>query len=172
MAKRPIFIPSITGDFLVISQPIVFEWVAGMAESQKQKRIDALHQAAHQNSRDITKILEVSTKSRDELGVALSAFNLMITTKKKSKTFSVECAYQSSKFFTSGIQYLDLLDVSSREAKKDIRLKQSGLIQCFRFYGDEWPINPVTAFYDWLYINALNNKPEYHELLNSIQKSL
>ena len=64
MAKRPIFIPSITGDFLVISQPIVFEWVAGMAESQKQKRIDALHQAAHQNSRDITKILEVSTKSK------------------------------------------------------------------------------------------------------------
>lgn len=166
MAKRPIFIPQNTGDFLVKSAFVNFEWFAGMAVSQKQKSIDSLHAAASKQIPQISKVLEVSTKSKNELGVALSAFNLMITTRKKSRIFSVECAYQSSKFFNSGVQYIDLLDVSSREAKKDIRLKQSGLVQSFIFYGDIWPINPVTAFYDWLYVNALKNKPEYHDLLD------
>jgi hypothetical protein len=164
MAIRPVFVPKTQGDFLVVAEKINFLWFAGMATSQKQKSIDSLHEAARAKI-GAEKILEVSSKSRDELGVALSAFNLMIVTKKRGRTFSVECAYQSSKVFAGGEQYLDLLDVSSREAKKDPRVKDSGRIYAFNFYGEEWPINPVTAFYDWLYVNALKNKPEYHNAL-------
>ena len=29
----------------------------------------------------------------------------------------------------------------------------------------EFPLNPPTYFYDWLYVNALNQHPEYHKKL-------
>lgn len=165
MAVRPVFLPKASGDFLVLAEKTSFTWFAGMAVSQKQKSIESLHQAAkHQFG--VSRLLEISSKSKDELGVALSAFNLMITTKKRARVFSVECAFQSSKVFANDVQYLDLLDVTSREAKKDLRIKESGGIKKFRFYGEEWPINPVTAFYDWLYVNALNNEPDYHSALD------
>lgn len=162
MATRPVYIPKVTGEFLVLANPIEFKWHAGMAVSQKQKSIDSLHDAAKHQIVGINNILEVSSKSKQSIGVKLSAFNLLITTKRYSRVFSVECAYQSSKVFESGKQYLDLLNSTSIEAKKDPRLKNSGRVISFRFYGQEWPITPLTAFYDWLYINALKNNPELH----------
>ena len=86
----------------------------------------------------------------------------------KGKQVSVECVFQSSKVFEGDIQYLDLLEVSSREAKKDSRLKSSGRVIAFRTYGKkdkEWGTEPITAYYDWLYVNALNLHTEFHEEL-------
>ncbi|UNU73301.1 hypothetical protein LU293_09600 [Moraxella nasovis] len=37
------------------------------------------------------------------------------------------------------------------------------------FYGSKWELNPTTAFYDWLYINALNQNKQYHHELLSYQ---
>ena len=69
--------------------------------------------------------------------------------------------------FENGGPFVDLLDVSSREAKKDIRLKDSGNLTGFRFFGKDFPLKPRTFFYDWLYINALNqNNPMKEEILN------
>lgn len=162
MASRPVYVPQYDGDFLVLAKSVDFTWHPGMAVSQKQKSIDSLHMAAKVQINNINNILEISSKSKQEIGVQLSAFNLMIKTKIKERVFSVECAYQSSKVFESGQQYIDLLDATSIEAKKDPRLKNSGRIVSFKFYGQEWPITPLTAFYDWLYVNALKNKPELH----------
>ena len=86
----------------------------------------------------------------------------------KGKQVSVECVFQSSKVFEGDIQYLDLLEVSSREAKKDSRLKSSGRVIAFRTYGKkdkEWGTEPITAYYDWLYVNALNQHTKFHEEL-------
>lgn len=116
MAIRPIFIPKFEGDFLVKTQNIDFEWFPGLSVSQKQKSIDSLHSAA-KKLEGVGKVLEISSKSKSELGIALSAFNLMIKS-AKGKRVSVECVFQSSKVFEGDIQYLDLLEVSSREAKK------------------------------------------------------
>ena len=58
-----------------------------------------------------------------------------------------------------------ILNVSSREAKKDERLKNSGNLLKFQFKGTEWALEPMTAFYDWLYINALNQNSAFHEQL-------
>ena len=83
---------------------------------------------------------------------------------------SVECVFQSSKVFEGDKQYLDLLKVSSREAKQDPRLKESGRLIAFRPNGKkdkEWGLNPLTAYYDWVYINALKQHEEYHEELLS-----
>lgn len=164
MAKRPVFIPNVFGSTLVETKMVDFEYHSGFAIVQKQKSILSLHQAINKTL-NIEKVLEISSKSKLELGVALSAFNLLMIDKKKHKKFSVECAFQSSKVFENAGPFLDLLDVTSREAKKDERLKTSGQLKKFSFYGIDWGLEPLTAFYDWLYINALNFNTQYHSEL-------
>lgn len=159
MAQRPIFIPS--DNPLVETKMIEFKYHSGFAISQKQKSIQSLHDNAKEQG--INNILEISSKSQEPLGVMLSAFNLMMTD-KSGLVYSVECAFQSSKVFEEG-QFKDLLYKSSYEAKKDERLKTSGKLLHFNFYGDIWKLNPLTAFYDWLYINALNQNTQYHDRL-------
>ena len=164
MATRPIYIPQSSGDFLGKTEMVELKFHSGFAVTQKQKSIDELHQAA-QTQLHLNQILEISSKSREPLGVALSAFNLMIDDKKANQKYSVECAFQSAKVFENGGAYTDLLNVSSREAKKDERLKNSGNLLKFQFKGTEWALEPMTAFYDWLYINALNQNSAFHEQL-------
>lgn len=162
MAKRPIYVPTISGPTFVKTHQIEFKWFPGMAVVQKQKSIESLHESA-KLLLGISSLLEISSKSKILLGVNLSAFNLMINTQKYNKSFSVESAFQSSKAFENGGPFLDLLDKSSREAKKDDRIQTSGRLKCFKFFGEEWGLEPQTAFYDWLYINALYKKAEYAE---------
>jgi hypothetical protein len=153
MATRPIFIPIIDGQAGVTMKMLEFKWHPGMAVSQKQKSIRELHATAL--AINIQPVLEISSKSESELGVRLSAFNLKVVTKVKHREFSVESAFQSSKVFERGGPYTDLLDVDSRQAKKDSRLKASGNLIGFKFFGKEYSLTPRTSFYDWLYINAL-----------------
>lgn len=162
MAERPVFAPVLSGPTLVRTWDISFTWSAGMSVKQAQKSIDSLHEAATRRMH-VGKVLEISSKSKDPKGVKLSAFNLMINTKKYNQTFSVECAYQSAKVFEHGGPYKDLREKTSREAKLDPRLKNSGRLVKFQFFEVDWPLEPKTAFYDWLYINALHNEPELAE---------
>lgn len=164
MAKRPIFLPKLNGEIGVTIEMVSFTWHSGFAKSQKQKSIEELHQSA--SVIGVAPILEISSKSEAELGVALSAFNLLITTKKYKSSFSVESAFQGSKVFEEGGPFKDLFSKSAREAKKDQRLKTSGNIVNFEFFGQVFPKDPKTAFYDWLYINALSQNLELaNELL-------
>jgi len=158
MAKRPLYQPRLDDQVGVIEHLIEFEWFPGMAVTQKQKSIRSLHEAAE--SLNISPALEISSKSEVETGVKLSAFNLMITTRRLGQCFSVEAAFQSSKVFEFGGPFIDLLQKPSKDAKKDIRLKESGNLIAFRFFGTEFPLFPKTMFYDWLYINALEQNEE------------
>lgn len=164
MAQRPLFISAEEGPALVRTKHVEFQWFPGMAVSQKQKSVDSLHAAALKLP-GISKVLEVSSKSREELGVALSAFNLTFTTVRHGRTLSVECAFQGSKVFEHGGPFVDMFDMTSREAKKDERLRSSGRLIGFRFFGTDWGLEPQTAFYDWLYINALKKQPSMTEQL-------
>lgn len=130
-----------------------------MAMSQSRKSIASLHTAA-QKQIEVREVLEISSKSPSELGVSLSAFNLMITTVKHEREFSLECAYQASKVFERGGPFVDLLNARSIDAKRDPRLTQHGQLIKFRFFGVDWSLQPRTAFYDWLYINALHKHPK------------
>ncbi len=161
MAVRPVFVPHEAGPFLVRTQLVEFVWSAGMAVSQKQKSVRALHAAAAMLN--IDNVLEVSSKSPHALGVALSAFNLSFTTKKSGRTLTVESAYQGSKVFENGGPFIDILTKPSIDAKRDERLRESGRLLKFCFFGDDWPLEPQTAFYDWVYLNALKT----HEQLGS-----
>ncbi len=162
MAKRPIYIVSENNEEYVTTKMIEFKWFPGMSKSQKQKSINSLHNAAQKLK--ISNILEVSSKSEIDLGVKLSAFNLMITTKNNKKKFSVETAFQSSKVFENGGPYLDLLEGTSMQAKKDERLKTSGNLKEFVFFNKRFAIKPRTLFYDWLYLNALHQNKELSKL--------
>jgi hypothetical protein len=166
MAKRPVFTPSLSGPLLVLTHHIEFQWFPGMAKSQSQKSIDSLHDNAKKQL-CLDQVLEISSKSKDELGVSLSAFNLMIRTVRHEREFSLECAYQASKVFERGGPFLDLLEMRSIDAKRDPRLNLHGRLIKFKFYGTEWDIVPRTAFYDWLYINTLHKHPTLaSEVLN------
>jgi len=128
-----------------------FEWYAGFSKTQAQKSIAALHRAAAQSG--VRSILEISSKSPTHIGVQLSAFNLIL--RYAGFTMSVECAFQGSKVFEKGGPYQDLYTMSSRDAKHDPRLTSSGRIIGFRLSDQDVPTQPVTAFYDWLYLTAL-----------------
>lgn len=158
MATRPIFVSQNAAAHYVLEVPIEFQWFPGMAASQKQKSIDSLHAAAKKRI-DVDRILEVSSKSREQLGVLLSAFNLLCPL-ASGRRVPVEVVYQASKRFERGGPFIDLLSGSSRDAKRDERLQASGRLLSFRLDGDDWPLEPRTAFYDWLYLTALRASPD------------
>lgn len=153
MAKRPVFVSKFEKGEIYKKIIIDFEWFPGFAVTQKQKSIKDLHAKTIEKYPDL-KLLEISSKSLDEIGVNLSAFNLMINT-KNNMTFSVETAFQASKVFELGGPFDDLYLKSSKEAKKDVRLRNSGKLIGFKYFNREFPIEPKTFFYNWLYINTL-----------------
>ena len=153
MANRPVYEVSLD-ESLFKCHNVDFVYFSGFSESQQRKSINSLHSAFLQ-MKDKSKILEISSKSEKDIGKRLSAFNLSFVT-KKGINITVESAFQASKVFENGGPYRDLLLVSSKNAKKDLRLKSSGHIISFKFDKRVFPIEPKTFFYNWLYINILN----------------
>lgn len=157
MAKRPVYVPTGDLDHLVDEVFVNFEWNPGFAPVQKKKNIVALHEAAL--AKGLSPLLEISTKSEELLGQRLSAFSLKIETDVGE--ISLEAAFQGSKIFKKGGPYTDIYYKNSRDAKKDPRLKESGSLTGFNYFGKEWPLIPETAFYDWLYLSTLRHHQEY-----------
>lgn len=166
MAIRPVFVSTTNfDDEILIKMNVDFEWFPGFSVSQKQKSIVSMHEQIKKKKPDY-RVLEISSKSSNDLGVQLSAFNLMIHTKNE-KSFSVESAFQGSKVFAEGGPFTDLLLKNSREAKKDGRLKSSGQLVSFKYLNRTFPLEPKTFFYNWLYINALSmNEDLAKKILN------
>lgn len=162
MAIRPIFVPKLSGDSLVSEINIEFDWHPGFSISQKRKSIESLHKEAVNIG--YSPILEISTKSYQEIGTALSAFNLKVDFKNGLRA-TVEQMYQGSKVFEKGGPYLDFYEKSGKQIKKDERLKKSGNLVGFNFFGMTWELEPKTAFYDWIYLHALNQS---HKLKSKI----
>jgi len=152
MAERPVFIPNPSAPGLVTEFSCQLEWHPGFAPIQKRKNIKALHESAALAG--YTPLLEVSTKSEEKLGQHLSAFHLKVPT-PTGRQIPLESAFQGSKVFERGGPYMDLHLADPRAAKRDERLRNSGALTGFDFEGVKFPLNPKTAFYDWLYAKAL-----------------
>ncbi len=161
MAKRPIFVPSNTPSELVKEVNVEFDWYSGFSITQKEKSIKSLHNSAKELG--LNSVLEISTKSPLLLGKELSAFNLPY--KFGSFAMVVEAAFQGSKVFENGGPFTDIYTFSGYEAKKDERLRGSGNLINFDLQGDMWELEPKTAFYDWIYINAIHQNPALGEQL-------
>ena len=161
MAQRPVYVP--------ISRPpfyqqvdVEFTYNPGFSPAQKRRNIDAIHQVFLRHSPDSTP-LEISSKSLNPLGVNLSAFNLKKRIGSLKIETSVENIYQGGKKFACGGPYTDLYYVSPKEAKRDERLQNSGLLKSFSFEGVDYPSEPQNGFYDWIYIQAIQENEEIGE---------
>lgn len=155
MAERPIFIPAPEDDVLVRELFLPIKWHSGFALVQKERNIEELHQVA--KARGYSPLLEISTKSKSERGRHMSAFYMTVPTKQHGR-IKLELAFQGSKVFERGGPFTDLYckgDKEIGEAKRDARLKQSGALKGFRFEGLDYPLEPKTTFYDWLYCSFL-----------------
>lgn len=152
MAERPIFVPRPQTRELVKEIFLRLAWSPGFASVQKEKNIEALHDAAGEAG--YRKVLEVSTKSDNKRGRHLSAFYLRVKSRRHGE-IPLECVFQGSKVFEGGGPFVDMYKMEAREAKKDPRLKESGRLIAFEFEGARWPLEPKTAFYDWLYTGSI-----------------
>jgi len=153
MAERPIFIPAPDSSELVKELPMRLVWNSGFAPVQKKKNIVALHASAARAG--YSPLLEISTKSEEKVGQRLSAFNLKVHSQMLG-TMPLELAFQGSKVFKRGGPYTDLYKaVDVRDAKRDLRLKESAPLESFTFEGFVFPLEPKTVFYDWLYVASL-----------------
>lgn len=143
---------------------VEFTWYMGMNWRMRQKSSHAMRDSIRISHPD-AKILEVSTKSGNyALGVALSAFNLRLN------DIPVENIFQSSKVFNDGGPYTDLLNIPPKDAKKDPRLQTADGIRkliSFNLHGKNFPTEPKSFFYDYLYISALDqNHTLREEIMN------
>lgn len=161
MESKPVFMPRVGSDNLVKTDMVRIERHVGFATRQKKKTLNDLHRIIKKKY-GFKNVLELSTKSGNKLSFPLSPYSLQITNDDGQK-YSVENAFQTSKVFEQGGPYLDLLTEKPRQARKDDRLISSGELTGYDYFGMEWGVQPLTTFYDWLYINALKQHPELHE---------
>ena len=159
MAKRPCYRPldKFVG-YKTVESP-EFKWNPGFAFSQKQKNVVALHDAIHRIDSS-AKILEISSKSLQPLGVSLSAFNLKFP--YGGAECSVESVFQASKVFDGGVgPFPELYSHDSREVRHHVQDASAGhRLLAFEFDGIRWDLEPKTAFFYQLYIKAILANPE------------
>lgn len=161
MATRPCYRPlgKFVGYRTVESAPFV--WAGGFAFSQKQKNVVSLHDAIHRIDPS-AKVLEISSKSLQPLGVSLSAFNLKFP--HNGAECSVESAFQASKVFEGVGPFPELYSHDSREVRHHVQAASAGhRLLAFEFDGVRWGLEPKTAFFYWLYIQALVANPQLAE---------
>lgn len=127
------------------------------------KSVASLHETAKREGYE--RVLEISSKG-NELGQRFSAFNLDYKRDEEGgKAYKIENIFQGSKVFERGGPYTDLYDKTPREAKKDKRLRNSGTLMGFDFFGEKFPLEPKTFFYDYIYINALLQDRDFSDNL-------
>lgn len=137
-----------------------FDWSPGMSRVVKEARIRALHESIRAEY-PTARILEVSTKSSSPLGVGLSAFNLRLPPAFGGGI--LESTYQSAKVYQNRQGDLftqqGLAALAPVLAKKGNSLHSDLTLAFFDFNGNQWPANPGSLFYDFLFWVAIWEQP-------------
>ena len=124
----------------------------GFAPIQKRKNVAALHAATE--SQGPKNLLEISSKSEDEIGRRLSAFSLKIQI--GAHDIALESACQGSKVFQYGGPYKDIFRLSPRETKREPILRNSGELIGFEYGEERFPLSPATtSSHDELFGNPI-----------------
>lgn len=158
MATRPVFAVSDEKPWFR-QWDLSFEYNRGLSPTQKKKNVVALHDEYERCFKN-RRILEISSKSLQPCGEALSAFFLKKFVPSLNASVPVENVYQAGKVFERGGPHTDLLTVTPRAAKRDERLRTSGDLLRFAFEGENYAAVPKNAFYDYIYISALLENEE------------
>jgi len=151
MAKRIVYYVDKQNEFH--NKDVEFQWFPGFARVQKQKSIASLHENfAIENPQ--YKTIEISSSSTEPLGISTSAFNLNIKT--THGTYTVEQLFQAGKVFKLQGKQSNLLGLSPADARKANKgLNRNDVLINFDLFGDTFPLEPKTYFYNWIYLNAL-----------------
>jgi len=157
MASRPAFFPLLSVVGVDDTRTFEFAWSPGLSFTQKQRNVSALHASIWRNF-PVCKILEVSSKSTEQLGVCLSAFNLSFPT--DDDFMPVETAFQASKVFEKAGPFPELYGKDPRLVRDYVRNLNAGKLIGFEIDGDRWELYPTRVFYDWFYIRALSRNPK------------
>jgi hypothetical protein len=196
-AKRPFFAVKSAEEegCIYFEKEIEFDWHKGMSWQVRQRSSIAMAKVIEEMYPEKKgRILEVSTKSTNyELGVALSALNLMYTDLETQETHTIENWFQSSKQFSRQGEvfgpYTELLNVDPKNAKRFINpnvdkkiaeqyadnplfnriqseIKGANL-SSFVFLGKKYKTEPKSGFYDYIYLKALNQD---QKLANAIKE--
>lgn len=163
MAVRPVY------EVNVRSSPpwyhaydVEFQWHGGFSKAQALRCIHSLH-GAYAGLRKGRRILEVSSASENDLGRRLSAFSLTVRhdAVAESRPMPLEVAYQSSKIFRSHGRLSRAADLAPGKAKRlAVEVDSVDDLTGFEWNGCRWPLEPPTAFYDWLFVQAVRQDPE------------
>ena len=152
MASRPAFFPLLDAIGVDDTQAFNFLWHPGLAFSQKQKNVRSLHESILARFPGSIP-LEISSKSYDDLGVSLSAFNLSIGYNGTQCT--VESIFQASKVFEDCGPFPNLYSHDSREVRRFVKANAKGRLIGFQIDNVRWGLTPTRAFYNWLYLHAI-----------------
>lgn len=153
MALRMVYFPSNEYPFYK-EIPGEFEWVSGLNLKRKQMNITKLHDKIHSVFPDM-KVLEISSKSMQNIGVELSALNLKMYLVSIGKMVSVENIYQGSKVYFDCNDLTDLYMVDPIKAKKDPRITSRRCPEYYILNGKRYDIDNHGSFYNAIYIQAL-----------------
>lgn len=148
--------------------------VAFTTENRKVEQVNFFIDPVHKHSEEFILLrkeldrenalsLEVSSFSDTELGRKLSAFQMQYKGK------CLECVFQSSKVFEYGGPYIEWLDMPPRQVLKDPRKHSSGKVLRYELEDETWTKDPLTGFYDNLYLKALFANPD---LLKELQQKI
>lgn len=155
MAKRFVYIVNQKTHFQEKIE-IEFQWFPGFSISQKQKSIADLHLKFGKKYPN-HHILEVSSKSTNEVGIQASAFNLNVPFNNKL-SYTIEQLFQASKVYKHADSQWSLLEETkdSLEIKRiNQKINQEDELIGFKYFNREFPLEPNTYFYNWLYVNSL-----------------
>lgn len=174
MAVRPVFVIEAKGrSHTVVEYPVEFTWHPGFSISQQRKSIDSMHQV-YVDTTGIADILEVSSRATRSEGRQASAFTLRCDPRRipgvdvdavnaaldgRAHT-PVEVLFQGSKRFSRQSKAANPYHLSPKEARRWAAANnEDGSLLEFVFFGQKFPLQPRTLFYDWLYCHALSQNP-------------
>jgi hypothetical protein len=72
---------------------------------------------------------------------------------------TVECAYQCAKIHDTGGPFHEMLGRSPDAVRSALAGHAASRLRGFRLLGRDWPTEPDTLFYDWLYATTLAANP-------------
>jgi len=153
MVTRPVFSPIYDHVGVKETASAPFVWNPGFSMLQKQKNVVALHEAIKRQYPEL-RPLEISSRSRESIGVNLSAFKLGVWSHEKY--YTVESVYQASKVFEGNKgPFPGLYEKKPSEVRDSLKLVSRGRIVSYQMGSDKWALMPTRAFYDWVYCRAL-----------------
>ena len=161
-AVRPVFLPGRCGDEPVMTQNVRFRWFPGLALAQQRLSIEALHEQALSQHPELGAVLEVSTRSDQPAGRALSAFNLSLKLPRIGLV-ALESAYQCAKVHADGGPWPELIGQDPMTVRRRLATYRDSPLLGFRLFDQSWPLVPCSLFYDWIYAHALCSHPDLLE---------